>query len=158
MIDEKYAALIQPALDSVEGIKRTGLKLLEARDNYAKALMPLAGNLNHVGMMYAGSLFTLGEFAGGAIHIVSLDYTRLFPIVKEVTIRYRRPAMTDVTMEVSMTPEEAKRITAEAEENGKADFKLNLELKDAQGEVVSLVGGVWQVRVIPEGMSFPQKD
>ena len=86
--------------------------------------------------------------------MVSFDVTRLFPIVKEVQIRFRRPAMTDVTMEVELSPEEASRIQAEALEKGKADYELNLVLEDAGGEVVSTVAGTWQVRTIPEGMQL----
>jgi acyl-coenzyme A thioesterase PaaI-like protein len=152
LIDEKYKDAAERAVGAVEGIKRTGIRALALRDRYAKMLMPLEGNVNHVGMMYAGSLFTLGEIAGGALHLVSFDVNKLFPIVKEVTIRFRRPAMTDVTMEVGLGAEEAARIQAEALEEGKADFVLDLELKGADGEVVAVVGGTWQVRVIPEGM------
>ena len=154
MIDEKYAEICKMAVASVPGIERTGLKVLELRDRYAKALMPLEGNTNHVAIMYAGSLFTLGEFAGGAIHLVSMDFTRFVPIVKEVRIRFRRPATTDVTMEVTMSEQKARSLEAEAEENGKADYELSLELKDTSGEVVAEVGGVWQIRKFPEGMGF----
>ena len=154
MIDEKYRGVAEPLVAAVEGIARTGLRIVSLRDRYAKMLMPLEGNINHVGMMYAGSLFTLGEVAGGAIHTVSVDLTRLFPIVKEVSIRFRRPALTDVTIEVELSAEEASRIQAEALEKGKADFALDLELEDANGEVVSTVSGIWQARVIPEGMQI----
>ena len=150
MIEEKYQKAVELGIDSVEGIKRTGIRAVAARDRYAKMLMPLEGNVNHVGMMYAGSLFTLGEIAGGAIHTASVDLTRLYPIVKEVSIRYRRPAMTDVTVEVAMSEEEASRIQAEALENGKADYVLKLELEDADGEVVAIIDGTWQVRRIPK--------
>jgi hypothetical protein len=77
--------------------------------------------------------------------------------VKEINIRFRRPAMTDVTMEVELSAEEASRIQAEALEKGKADYGLKLELEDANGEVVSIVEGTWQVRTIPEGMEAPFK-
>jgi thioesterase domain-containing protein len=136
----------------------TGISVVALRDRYAKLLMPIEGNVNHVGMMYAGSLFTLGEISGGAIHMVSFDVTRLFPIVKEVNIRFRRPAMTDVTMEVKLSAEEASRIQTEALEKGKADYVLNLELEDTSGEVVSTVSGTWQVRTIPKGMRLQRAD
>ena len=155
MIDEKYRDTAAPLVGAVEAIKRTGIRVVVLRDRYAKMLMPLEGNVNHVGMMYAGSLFTLGEIAGGAIYMVSFDMTRLFPIVKEVNIRFRRPATTDVTMEVELSAEEASRIETEAIEKGKADYVLNLELEDAGGEVVSIVGGTWQVRAIPGRMQLP---
>jgi len=158
MINEKYAAVCDMAIASVPGIERTGLKVLELRDRYAKALMPLnEDNTNHVGIMYAGSLFTLGEFSGGIIHLVSMDFTKFVPIVKEVHIRFRRPAMTDITMEVTMTEQEAERLQAEAEENGKADYELHLELKDQSGETVAEVNGTWQIRKMPEGMGIQFK-
>jgi acyl-coenzyme A thioesterase PaaI-like protein len=152
VIDEKYAEVAGLLEGAVEAIQRTGIRVLALRDRYAKMLMPIEGNVNHVGIMYAGSLFTLGEIAGGAIHLVSFDVTRLIPIVKEVSIRFRRPATTDVTMQVKLAPEEASRIEAEALDQGKADFALDLELVDANGEVVAIVGGTWQVRAIQQGM------
>jgi len=151
VIDEKYRGADKLIVDAVEGIKRTGIRVLALRDRYAKMLMPLEGNGNHLGVMYAGSLFSLGEIAGGAIHVVSFDMTKLFPLVKEINIRFRRPAMTDVTMEVEISAEEASRIQAEALEKGKADYVLNLELEDAGGEVVAIVDGTWQVRTMSKG-------
>jgi hypothetical protein len=148
MIEEKYQSAAELLVGAVEAIKRTGIRVVALRDRYAKMLMPLEGNVNHVGMMYAGSLFTVGEIAGGAIHLVSFDVTRLFPIVKEVHIRFRRPARTDVTMEVGLSEEEASRIQAEALREGKADFGMKLELEDEGGEAVSIVEGTWQVRMI----------
>jgi acyl-coenzyme A thioesterase PaaI-like protein len=159
VIDEKYTGADTLLVDAVEGIKRTGIRVLALRDRYAKMLMPLEGNGNHVGMMYAGSLFTLGEIAGGAIHVVSFDMTRLFPLVKEIHIRFRRPALTDVTMEVELGAQEASRIEAEALEKGKADYVLNLELEDTNGEVVAVVNGTWQVRAMSEekGAVMPER-
>jgi len=150
--DDKYRGADELIVNAVDAIKRTGIRVVCLRDRYAKMLMPLEGNVNHVGMMYAGSLFTLGEIAGGAIHVVSFDMTKLFPIVKEIKIRFRRPATTDVIMEVELSAEEAARIQAEALEKGKADYVLNLELKDAHGEAVSIVQGTWQVRTISKEM------
>lgn len=149
-MDEKLKEIAEQAVKSVEGIERTGLRILDLKERYFKTLMPLQGNINHIGIMYAGSLFTLGEFSGGIIHMVTFDYKKLFPIVKEISIRFRRPAATDVTLEYEMPVEEVKRINEEAMEKGKADFTLDLELKDESGEVVSIVQGVWQVRKIPD--------
>lgn len=150
--DQDMKTVAEMAIDSIEGIKRTGIRLLEVGPRHAKLLMPLGGNVNHVGMMYAGSLFTIGEIPGGILHIASFDVNRFFPIVKEVTIRFRRPAKTDVTLEVDLDADTVDRIQAEAAETGKADFSLDMEIKDADGEVVALVSGTWQIRRTPEGM------
>ncbi len=150
MIEEKYKKVAEIAIDLVEGIKRTGMSVISLKDRYGKLLMPLAGNGNHVGIMYAGSLFTLGEVTGGIIPAVAFDIKRFYPIVKEVTIKFVAPAMTDVTIECSITEDEAESVQAAAEENGKADFVMDLEIKDVNEKVVSIVKGTWQIRKIPE--------
>ena len=155
MIEDKYKKVAEYVETGVEGLKRTGLKVLEMRDRYVKTLMPLEGNVNHVGIMYAGSLFTIGECMGGAIYGVAFDYRRFFPIVKEVTIKFRRPVVTDVTLELEMDEKTADRIQQEAEDKGKADFTLDLDLKDTNGETVSSVHGIWQIRKLLEGMDSP---
>jgi len=155
MIEEKYRQLAEIALASVKGIQRTGVQVLELRDRYFKTLMPLKGNTNHVGIMYAGSLFTIGELTGGLLHLNSFDINKFFPIVKEINIRFVRPVLTDVTLEYELPGKEAERIQAEAETKGKADYDLDLEIKDAQDQVVALVHGLWQIRKFPEGMANP---
>ncbi|MBW2544725.1 MAG: YiiD C-terminal domain-containing protein [Deltaproteobacteria bacterium] len=152
MIEERFKKVAEIAVNSIEGIRRTGIRVIELRGRYAKMMMPLEGNINHVGMMYAGSLFTLGEFCGGIIYGVAFDVEKYYPIVKDISIRFRRPAMTDVTIEVSMSEEDAGEIQQICDENDKSDFVLDLEIKDAGGEVVALVKGTWQIRKMPEGM------
>lgn len=154
MPDDNMKELADRAITSIEGIKRTGIRVLEVRERYAKMLMPLAGNVNHIGMMYAGSMFTIGEIPGGILYITSFDYKKFYPIVKEVTIRFVRPALTDVTLEVEISKERVDRIQSDAEENGKADFVLEMEIKDARGEVVAIVNGIWQIRKITEGIEM----
>ncbi len=150
MIEDKYKDIAELSTKLVGAIERTGLTILSLGDRYAKFMMPLEGNANHVGSIYAGSLFTLGEFTGGIIPGVTFDISRFYPIVKEVNIKYLSLAKTDVTIEHTMSKEEADKIQTEAEENDKADFTMELEIKDANNETVALVNGVWQIRVIPE--------
>jgi len=150
-IDPKFAEVARLAIDLVEGIKRTGLEILELADRHVRLRMPLQGNSNHVGIMYAGSLFTLGEITGGIIPAVSMDLTHLVPIVKEVNIRFRAPAMSDVFLTADIGADEAANIYRTAVEQGKADFKLDLELQDVNGAVVAIVSGTWQVRSISRG-------
>lgn len=158
MIDEKYSRVAKAMLEGVEPIRRTGLEVVECRDWHVKLKMPLEGNTNHIGIMYGGTLFTLGETAGGAVFAVAFDYNSYFAIVKDVRIRYKRPAMSDITMEVTMEEQEAERIVAEVEEKGKCDFTLRLELKDINDDIVAELEGVWQARKIPPGMRLPWND
>lgn len=71
-------------------------------DRYVKVLLLLEPNVNHIGTIYAGSLFSIGEYIGGPIFVASFDYTRFYPVVKAVNVQFCRPATTDVTVETMM--------------------------------------------------------
>jgi len=146
MIEEKYKDAASFLEQAVSLIHLTGVKVVSLKDRYAKIMLPLGPNINHIGTMYAGSLFILAEFSGGVIYYVSFDHTKFYPIVKDVSIRYRRPATGDVFLEVGLTAEQVEEIQRSAEEKGKQDWTMDLELKDADGQVCCLVHGTWQIR------------
>lgn len=150
MIDEKYKDAPALIAEAVHVIHETGLRIEGLQDRYAKLVMPLKPNLNHIGIMYAGSLFILAECSGGILYYVSFDINRYYPIVKDVSIRYRRPATTDVTLEVQLSEEEVRAIQEETEKVGKKDWIMDLELKDEEGQVCCIVHGTWQLRKYPD--------
>ncbi|MEJ2717745.1 MAG: YiiD C-terminal domain-containing protein [Deltaproteobacteria bacterium] len=147
---------MKPALETVKAmverkvsfVERMGLQAIGLERCAVKLIAPLRGNENHVGTMYAGALFTLAEMPGGALFLTTFDSSRFYPIIKEMTIQFVRPATTDVTVELVIPEEEARRIETEAEQRGKADFILEGELKDRSGTVVARSKGVYQLRVI----------
>jgi acyl-coenzyme A thioesterase PaaI-like protein len=108
--------------------------------------MPLAGNVNHIGTMYAGALFTLAELPGGALYFSSFDTSKYYPIVTDLQISFTKAATTEVTVEITLSDAEIARIEGEAASNGKAVFALQAELKDANGNVVATSSGQYQLR------------
>jgi len=131
---------------SIPFADRAGIDLVEFERGHVKMKIPLEPNKNHIGTMYAGALFTLAEIPGGAIFMSAFDMTKFFPIVAEMTIKYLKPATTDIYVEVNMSEDEIERITNEANENGKSIFILEKELKDENGEVVAITTGTYQAR------------
>jgi thioesterase domain-containing protein len=146
MIEEKYQDKVQMLETIVKIVEKMGIHIVEMRDRYVKVLLPLEPNINHIGTIYAGSLFSVGEYIGGPIFVASFDYTRFYPIVKAINIQFRRPAKTDVTVEAILSESEVDAIQREADAKGKADWKMDLEIKDKAGEVCCLIQGVWQLR------------
>ena len=108
--------------------------------------MPKEGNTNHIDTIYAGALYTLAELPGGTLFSTTFDPQRYYPIVKEQNIRFRRPAMSDVSVEMTMTQEEAEAIAAEADANGKADYSRTVDIVDADGTVVAISTNHYQMR------------
>jgi thioesterase domain-containing protein len=139
MIEEKYQDQVKMLESIIKIVEKMGIRVVEMWDRHVKLLLPLEPNINHIGTIYAGSLFSIGEFIGGVLFLASFDHTRFYPIVKAINIQFRRPASTNVTVESTLS---------EAEVKGKADWKMDLEVKDQAGEVCCLLQGVWQMRKV----------
>ncbi len=129
-------------------VGNSGLVVEVLEKGYTKMRLPYEPNKNHIGTMYAGALFTLAEFPGGAIFLSSFDATKFYPIVKEMNIRFRRPATSDIFVEVRVSDEFVKKVQDEATANGKADYEWECNLVDAAGNVVAISKNVFQLRKI----------
>jgi len=127
-------------------VKRMGLKVIVMEPRRVELLMPLKGNENHIGIMYAGALFAVAEIPGGALHLTTFDVSRYVPVIKHMDIRFRRPAVTDVTIAVELSQEEVDRVNRELEAQGKSDFVLHGEVKDTAGNVVAVTVATYQAR------------
>ncbi len=118
MIEEKYQDQVKMLESIIKIIDKIGIRVVEMWDRHVKLLLPLEPNINHIGTIYAGSLFAIGEFIGEGLFLASFDHTRFYPIVKAINIQFRRPATTNVTVESTLS--EVKR---EADAKGKADWR-----------------------------------
>ena len=132
--------------DNIAFVKRMNLKAEVLEPGFVRLRVPLAGNENHIGSMYAGALFTLAEIPGGALFLTSFDASKFYPIVKEMNLRFRRPATGDIVVEARLSAEEIERLQNQAQANGKAEYVLELQLTDGSGEVVALSRGIYQLR------------
>lgn len=140
---EQATALVH---QSIPFLERMGLEVVAIDVGSVTLRAPVAGNGNHVGTMYAGALYSIAEVPGGLLGLLMFDPTRFFPVIKQMSVQYLRPATSDVTVEAHIPPEEAARILADAEADGKADFVLNLSVTDAEGVVVMTSEGHYQLR------------
>jgi acyl-coenzyme A thioesterase PaaI-like protein len=127
-------------------VKRSGLKAEVLEPGYVRLCMPLAGNQNHIGSMYAGALFTLAEIPGGALFLSSFDSQRFYPLIKAMSLRFRRPATGDIRVEARLAAEQIERLQSEAQSRDKAEYVLDLQLTDASGEIVAESHGLYQLR------------
>lgn len=128
-------------------VRRSGLQAEVLEPGFVRLCMPLEGNQNHIGSMYAGALFTLAEIPGGALFLTSFDVQRFYPIVKELNLRFRRPANGDIRVEARLSAQEIDDLQARAASEGKAEYLLELQLTGVDGEVVAESRGLYQLRL-----------
>ena len=145
-ISEANRELVASLEKIIDIVHKMGMCIEEFEPGYVKVRLPKEPNINHVGTVYAGSLFSMADFTGGMLFVSSFDFNKYYPIIKETTITFKRFATTDVTVEARFTPEEIERLKKLAEEAGKADWSKEFELKDAQGNICAAVKGSFQIR------------
>ncbi len=144
-----FADILNGSLESLIPVAhKMGVEAVEIRRGHAKLRVPIAGNGNHFGVMYAGVLFTVGEMLGGAIPLATFDNSAYYPLVKDLQIFFKKAAKTDITSEATLSEDEIARIEATAAEHGKCDFELEATLTDTNGVVVATTKGLYQLRAL----------
>ena len=145
-----YTLRVEAAVGSVPILAAMGIRLVEVVPGHAVAELPPEPNVNHFGVTYAGSLFSVAEMLGGVLCLATFDLegelAGFVPLVRESTIRFRRPALGVVRAEASLGDDEVARVRSDALSTGKGEFVLEATLTDAGGEVVASTVGTYQVR------------
>ena len=147
--DSQLVELMNGALGStIPTARNMGVRVVEARRGFAAATVPVEGNGNHFGVIYAGVQFTVAEILGGIIALSTFDSSKYFPLVKNVDISFVGMARSELRAQASLDDETIARIEAEAAERGKSDFTLEAVVTDADGKTVATTRGLYQLRAI----------
>ena len=147
-VSDEHKDIVNYLEKAIKIIEEMGMRIVDFRKNAVKIILPKEPNVNHIGTVYAGSLFSLADYAGGVLFYASFDRKKYYPLLKEVTIAFKKPATTDITVEASMPTAQAEQIKNITDETGKADWVLDLELKDEKGDICCIVHGIFQMRKI----------
>ncbi len=121
----------------VEFVERTGLDRLETARGYAKLRMPLAGNENHVDVMYMGAFTVLAEAVAAIPGISFLDTSLYFPILKDIYVDFHRPAASDVFAEFRLSENEIEGLLADLGRKGSAGYVAEFPMTDEAGTKVA---------------------
>jgi len=140
---EQATAFVHQA---VPAIGRLGVVVDELGPGEVRLRVPIEGNGNHLGTMYAGALFGLCELPGGLLPLGVLDPTKYTPIVTAVDIRFLAAARTDVTLVATVDPERMRALGEQADREGRAEFTLDLHGEDATGRTVVRSTAHYQLR------------
>jgi acyl-coenzyme A thioesterase PaaI-like protein len=131
---------------AVPAIGRLGVVVEAISPGSVDLRLPIEGNANHIGTMYAGALFALAELPGGLIPLAVLTPGRYTPIVTALEIRFLAAARTDVTLSARMDPQELRALREQVDAEGQAEFTLDLVGQDANGRTVITSTGHYQLR------------
>ena len=134
------------AIHVIQFVERAGIRVDEVGPGRCVLSMAEEPNINHFGTVYAGAMYTLGEVPGGVLFFATFDAERFFPLVKSSQIRYRAPGRGRLSVEATISADEVARLEAEADEHGKAEWELELDITDEAGTVVAQMTSQYQMR------------
>jgi acyl-coenzyme A thioesterase PaaI-like protein len=102
---------------------------------------------NHVGSQHAGALFAAGEAASGAAFVGAfLDIMgEITPLAESAQISYKKLAKGEITA-IGRFGEDADALKGKLSNEGRIRFPVQVEMTDAEGNVVAEMTVNWYVR------------
>jgi acyl-coenzyme A thioesterase PaaI-like protein len=134
----------------VPAAERLGITVVELGPGRAVCELPLKGNTNHLGVMYAGSMFVVAELVIGALGVASIDMTRYAPVVAESRIEYHRKARTDVHATATFDIEQQRQLEQTCAQQGALDLTFDVPLTDANEDLVATAHTTVRLRDLHE--------
>jgi acyl-coenzyme A thioesterase PaaI-like protein len=125
-----------------------GLELVEVGPGRGVVRLPDAPELhNHVGTQHAGGLFAAGEFASGGAFMGAFAerLASIRPLARSATIDYRKLARGAITATGTLDSDVAD-LLSRLDADGRVEFPIEVEMTDADGEVVAVMTVNWHVR------------
>jgi acyl-coenzyme A thioesterase PaaI-like protein len=125
-----------------------GLELLEVGPGRGVVKLPDSAALhNHVGTQHAGGLFSAGEFASGGAFMGAFaeHMANLTPLARSAQIDYRKLARGPITATGTLSGDVGELLAA-IERDGRAEFPVEVEMTDAEGNVVAAMTVHWHVK------------
>ncbi|WP_432925937.1 DUF4442 domain-containing protein [Microbispora sp. CA-135349] len=135
-------------LDSVPFARLLGITFDSIGPGTAVARLADRADLhNHVGGPHAGALFTLAETASGAAMLSAFgdQLSRAVPLAVEAGIRYLKLAKGEVTAAAAVRAER-ETVVARLDAGERPEFEVGVEIRDAEGVIVSEMTVSWTLR------------
>ncbi|HBH86069.1 MAG TPA: hypothetical protein DDY17_00485, partial [Syntrophaceae bacterium] len=66
-ISDEHKEIVNYLEKAIKIVDKMGMRILEFQKHSVKIMLPKEPNLNHIGTIYAGSLFSLADYAGGVL-------------------------------------------------------------------------------------------
>jgi len=123
----------------IKYVNMAGIKPEVMEERHIRFVLPTeAIHLNHVGIVYAGSMFTFAEISGANLFVCTYGTEEFVPILKGVEIKYLKPTKKDLVIDIQLSQEEADEKIALARERGRGDYFLDVPISDTDGNEIAL--------------------
>jgi uncharacterized protein (TIGR00369 family) len=148
-MDVDLDAIAKGMAMAVPYIGHMGIEVTEMSEGAATALLPDRPELhNHVGSQHAGALFGVAETASGAAFVggFAARMADVTPLARSAQIAYLKVARGPIEARAKLGTPAAEALAA-LDADGRVDFSVEVEMTDAEGQVVATATVDWNVRL-----------
>jgi len=134
---------------AVPFVNHLGIEIVDVSAGEATVRLPRGEELtNHVGSQHAGALFTVAETASGAAFVGAFAERMgdLTPLARSAEISYDKVAKGPITAKAKLGISAAKAHEI-LDADGKVEFPCDVELTNADGDLVAAANVRWHVRL-----------
>lgn len=125
------------------------VQVLDATDGHYRCKVPLNEQTkNHFNSVHAAIQWAGAELLGGLIWIQNQPSSDYRFVMKEMTIRFLKPAMDDIEACAQFDAAQVSAMKSALQETGRHDFELNAEIKNKHGDVLATTTGCYAIRAL----------
>ena len=132
-----YSAFRPIIEETIPWVKDSGLRAEVLEERHIVLRLPRDHHLNHVGIVYAGSLFMLMEMAGAALFGCTYPFGKYIPINKGMSIQFLKMGITDILCDLTISEEKAFEMIKPIDTKGKGEWVLEMDCQDTEGKVIA---------------------
>lgn len=123
------------------------VEVLTASEGEYRCKVPLNEKTkNHFNSIHAAIQWAGAELLGGLVWIRNYPGDGFNLVLKEMNIRFLKPAMDDVEACAKFNEAQVNAMKSELKENGRHDFQLAAEITDKEGTVLAETTGCYAIR------------
>ncbi len=132
-----YSTLKPMIEKTIPWVAESGLSAEVLEERHVVLRLPKDRHLNHVGSVYAGSLFMLMDSAGAALFACTYPLGKYIPINKGMDIRFLNMGITDILCELALSEKQALEMLRPIDEKGKGEWVLEVDCRDTEGTLIA---------------------
>ena len=126
-----------------------GLEVESVEEGHVRLRLPFAHPVeNHLGIVYAGAIFSLAEIAGGVVMLSAFDTREITLIIRRLEIDFVRPSRRDLFCDVQLSAALVDEARASIAGQGTADVSLPIEVTDARGRAIARARANYYLRLV----------
>ncbi|OUS09034.1 hypothetical protein A9Q81_00355 [Gammaproteobacteria bacterium 42_54_T18] len=116
-------------------------------ENYTVLIKLNEVTKNHVNSIHAAYQFAAAESIGGVIGFLNRPSMEYNPVVKSVSINYKKPALSDITASTRFTSQDRQNMLDDLKNNNRHNFTSNIIISNENGETVAEVHAEYVIGV-----------